>query len=138
MTKNTLICLGLLLINMTWAADITWECTAKDNHNKQWVAHSNYQRNASIRALESCKKESSSPESCRSIAEDCDSLMNGLSTRPLWRCVALDFTATPWNGNLSRDRTNAALSAKGICRERSSVPDSCYINMVTCNNLNSR
>ena len=142
MTKNKLICLGLYClsaINIAQAAKIEiWECVAKDGNNKQWVAQSNYQRNADIRALEFCKRESNVPATCQTLDSDCDFLINGRSTRPLWHCVALDFTATPWNGNPSRDRTNAALSAKDICRTQSKVPDSCYINMLTCTNLNAR
>lgn len=136
-----LICLGLCfvsVINIAWTADVIWECVAKDDNHKQWIAHSTYQRNATIRALESCKKESNLPGTCQTRDSDCDALVNGRSTRPLWRCVAFDFTATPWYNNPTRDRTAAALSAKSICIERSTVPDSCYINMITCTNLNSR
>lgn len=140
MTKKTLICFGLCLlsaINVAWAVEITWECVAKDDSHKQWVAHSNYQRNANIRALESCKKESNLPATCQTLDSDCDSLINGRSTRPLWRCVALDHLATPWYSHPSRDRTAAALSAKNICKEKSPLPESCYINMITCTNLSS-
>ncbi len=59
-----------------------------------------------------------------------------MSTTPMWICTALDFTAEPWQSNLYPHRDDAALAAKDYCKQNSNVPDTCYINMVTCRNLN--
>lgn len=120
------------------AGNITWQCIAKDANQKQWIIKSNYQRNAINLALEGCKKESTLPTTCEALDDNCDSLINGRSTKPLWRCIALDHTATPWTGTLSGNRDNAALSAKARCKDQSTLPESCYINMLTCSNLNLR
>lgn len=142
MNTKTRIYLGL---SMLFGADlacatgnITWQCIAKDANHKQWTINSNYQRNAINHALEACKKESTLPTTCQALDNDCDSLLNGLSTKPLWRCISLDQTATPWTGKLSSNKDDAALSAKSSCKEQSTLPGTCYINMLTCTNLNLR
>lgn len=142
MKIQTLIFLGLSLlsaINTGWSSGkITWQCVAKDDDSKQWMITSSYQRNATNHAIELCKKESIHPLTCKVDGDDCDSLVNGLSTKPLWRCVALDQSAKPWTGNLSQNRDSAAISAQSICKEQSQMPGTCYINILTCTNLTSR
>lgn len=142
MNKITRMYLGLSMILgadlACTAGNITWQCIARDTNQKQWIIKSNYQRNAINLALEACKKESTLPTTCQALDDDCDSLINGFSTKPLWRCIALDQTATPWIGKLSSNRDNAALSAKASCKNQSTLPESCYINMLTCKNLNLR
>ncbi len=41
-----------------------WQCTAKDKKQQSWQADSDYQRVAQNTALDFCKKQSPSPESC--------------------------------------------------------------------------
>jgi hypothetical protein len=54
----------------------------------------------------------------------------------MWQCTALDQTGEPWQSNFYSQRLDAALGAKAFCKEKSSVPDTCYINLVTCINKN--
>lgn len=109
-----------------------WQCTVEDSANKQWSAKSMYQKAALNNAFASCKKESQKPLSCKSSISNCEGFNQGMSLRPMWRCTALDQTAKPWQSNFYPQRDDAALAAKAFCRNKSSVPESCYINLVTC------
>ncbi len=109
-----------------------WICTTKDNANQQWSAKSTYQKAALNLAFATCKKESKTPSTCKASISDCEGFNQGMSTKPMWQCTALDHTAEPWKSNFYSQRDDAALGAKAFCREKSTVPDTCYINMVTC------
>jgi len=109
-----------------------WQCVVEDGANKQWVAKSMYQKTALNIAFASCKKESEKPLSCKSSIANCEGFNQGMSLKPMWRCTALDHTAEPWQSNFYRQRDDAALAAKAFCRNKSSLPESCYINIVTC------
>lgn len=113
-----------------------WQCITQDKANKQWTARNSYQKVALNIAFSMCKKESEFPTSCKASKSNCEGFYMGMSTKPLWRCTAMDQTAAPWNSNFYSQRDDAALAAKAYCRENSSVPDTCYINMVTCKNFN--
>lgn len=52
----------------------------------------------------------------------------------MWRCTAIDITAQPWESNFYSNRDDAALAAQAYCKENSTLPATCYINMVTCAN----
>ena len=121
----------LLLAN----SENTWSCTAKDIDKKTWSVTHMYQKPAMTIALSACKKQSRMPTSCKLKESDCELLVNGISTKPIWQCEALDETGVPFEGKLNPDRDTAALSAKANCKENSSVPDSCYIYPFTCTNL---
>lgn len=113
-----------------------WQCITHDKANKEWTARNTYQKVAINIAFAACKKESEFPSSCKAAKSGCEGFYMGMSTKPLWRCTALDQTAEPWNSNYYPQREDAALAAKAYCRENSTVPDTCYINMVTCRNFN--
>ena len=124
----------LLLTNPLWAAETSyWQCTTSDGNNKQWVLKSIYERAARAKTFDVCKKQSEIPSSCKT---DCEGFNHGVSTRPLWQCTALDQNAKPWISQAYAQRDDAAIGAKMRCKELSSVPDSCYINLSTCVNLN--
>ena len=114
-----------------------WQCTASDHNDKQWVARSEYERGATNKAFEGCKKESSLPTSCKVAKENCEEIVKGVSTRPMWQCTALDQMARPWRSSFYPQRDDAALGAKAYCQHNSKVPDSCYINLLTCKNMNA-
>lgn len=116
--------------------DNTWHCNAYDGEERQWVASSAYQRTALNKAYEACKKESAKPLSCKAAKEYCDASIQGISTSPMWQCTALDQMAQPWKSSLYIHRDDAALGAKAFCHERSAMPDTCYINLLTCKNIN--
>lgn len=127
----TLLCTNLLRAD---GSDY-WQCTSSDGEDKQWVVNSSYERQAINKAFDACKKESRLPESCKTAHAACEAFVNGLSTRPLWQCTALDRFAKPWISNHYRHRDDAAIAAKAYCEEKSRAPDSCYINLLTCRNL---
>jgi hypothetical protein len=119
-------------------SDNYWQCTSSDKEHNQWLAKSQFELSATNRAMEACKKQSQYPQSCKAPKESCDAIINGYSTRPMWQCTALDVMAKPWRSSFYVQRDDAALGAKNYCRQKSSLPDTCYINLLTCNNLNER
>ncbi len=134
----------IFIINSSWATapdesnTSYWECSAHDSESKQWDIRSIYERVASTKAFDACKKQSNVPLSCKTTRESCDYFAHGTSTRPMWQCTALDQKAKAWLGNVYTNKDDAALGAKAYCQEKSTVPDSCYINFITCKNLNER
>lgn len=132
--------LGLLLLtNLAFAANNNssyWQCTTRDEHNWVWTAKSNFKKTSTNLAYAACKKHSQSPKTCNTTADNCDYINKGLSTRPLWRCTAVDLTAMSWKSAYYRQRLDAAMGAQQFCHHKSSVPSTCYVNTVTCSNLN--
>ncbi|GGI81369.1 hypothetical protein [Legionella impletisoli] len=113
-----------------------WQCKAYDDQNHQWVAHSSYARVAINKAYEACKSQSKMPASCKTAHEYCESIIKGVTTRPMWRCTALDMHAHVWVSDLYTNRNDAALGARAYCEHRSGMPETCYVNLLTCNNEN--
>ena len=131
----------MILSNPIWANDDHWQCAAHDNQDKQWQAVSSYERVANNKAFEACKKESAVPASCKPTEDACDYIMNGKSSNlkphqesssSSWTCTALDQAAASWVGKTYNNKDDAALNAKTNCQEHSKVPDTCYINLLTC------
>jgi hypothetical protein len=123
--------------NSTPNSDNIWQCTVNDSEDKEWVAKSAYERVAISKAFEACKKESRVPTSCKPAKESCDDSMNNENESKGWQCSALDQKAKSWFSKIHGSKENAALDAKANCEEHSSAPDSCYINLFTCKNLNT-
>lgn len=113
-----------------------WKCVTYDKANKAWTAQSSYRKVAINVAFAACKKESQLPATCKTSISNCEGFINGVSTRPMWRCTAIDITAQPWESNFYSNRDDAALAAQAYCKENSTLPATCYINMVTCANKN--
>ena len=123
-----------------------WQCLAVDKDNKNWSSQNAFKRIAMYRAFESCKKESTNPSSCKNDENACQyfgdqvktlsSSMNYNSSAQ-WQCTALDKTAKNWSGNPSSNQDDAALNAKAACRAESTIPDTCYVNMLTCVDMNN-
>jgi hypothetical protein len=114
-----------------------WQCITTDRTNKHWTAVSIYQKIAQNFAFASCKKESTTPTSCKTSRQHCEQFIDGVSVQPMWECLALDRTAAPWRSNRYSNRWDAALGAKAYCQQKSVVPGTCYVNLVTCVNKNS-
>ena len=132
-----LMSLLFMIISPVWADDAAyWQCSAIDQDNKQWVSKHAYERMAINQALEACKKESQEPSGCKVAHEACEFFDHGVSTRPSWKCTALDQEAKPWASNPYPLRDDAAIAAKAYCKERSASPESCYVHLLTCINLN--
>lgn len=124
----------ILLTNISWADESRyWQCTTSDDDNKQWILNSIYERRARAKTSDACKKQSLCPVSCKT---DCEGFNHGKSIRPIWQCTALDQNAKSWVSSPCPLSDDAAISAKMRCKKLSSVPDTCYLNMATCKNLN--
>jgi hypothetical protein len=142
----------MLLISPAWAATY-WQCIAQDGESKQWTAKSTYQRMANTKAFEACKKESHIPATCTVPEETCVYLnqvadssapvvvtkaihnQSRTSNGSLWQCTALDWRAKPWLNRPAPNQDAAAMSAKAFCQRHSSLPDTCYVNLITCRNV---
>lgn len=115
-----------------------WQCSSHDSEDNQWIAKSQYERTAVNKAFEACKKSSRNPSSCQTAKEMCMSIINGVNTQAMWQCTALDQMAKHWASDIYVHRDDAALGAKAHCEQRSAMPMSCYINLMTCKNLNEK
>lgn len=113
-----------------------WVCKAHDNAHLEWTVKGSYQKIALNLAFEACKKQSKSPISCKISPEDCEGFHLGSSTKPYWRCAALDSMDGYWPSNYYRQRDDAIYAAKAYCKSKSSIPETCYVNVVTCANVN--
>ena len=134
--------LTFLLISPAMAANPLlqdfWQCTITDDLDKHWTFRHSFQKVALHKAWEACKKSSQQPASCDMAGENCDAFLNGQNTSPMWQCTALDQQAKAWVSSVYRQRDDAALAAKDRCLKHSGLPDTCYINLLTCVNLNER
>ncbi len=128
------ILLTSLVTQSLWA-DNDWQCTASDSENKQWVERSLYERSATSKAFDACKKQSHVPASCKADLGVCEGFEHGVSISPLWQCTALDQQAKTWVARSYANMDEAAIASKAYCVERSTDPDSCYINLLMCRNL---
>lgn len=129
---------GANIIFVSNAPNDYWVCKATDFEQKTWTAGNQYQRRAVLDALDACKKQSRFPNTCEAANEDCDGIISGTINRPVWRCTALDTLAKHWHSNISANEIEAAFSARALCEKESSVPLTCYVNMLTCENLNEK
>lgn len=140
MNYRAQICFLLMLILSTtgYAASNTnyWRCSTQDGTNREWSATNIYEKIALNFAFDRCKKESKVPNTCRTAQNNCEQFINGVSSRPLWQCTALDRTAQPWRSRIYSQRDDAALAAKAFCQQKSTLPETCYVNMITCVNKN--
>jgi hypothetical protein len=136
---NLLKIIALLCVSPLSQAQLLnyWQCRTLDSTNKEWVVENKYKKVAINRAFERCKKESTDPISCKTSKRSCESFVNGLSTTPMWLCTALDRNAEPWVSLAYPNKYDAALGARDYCIENSDLPYTCYINLVTCKNINS-
>ena len=134
--QSCLMTLILFSVPIIAAADPNyWICSASDGH-QTWSSQAAEQRAAINHAYDSCKKASELPKQCLSSRESCEFYLQGKSTRPLWQCTALDPDTKRWKSNFYSKRDDAALAAKAYCKDNSGYPDSCYIVLSSCKNLN--
>lgn len=135
----TLLCLtsyGQIIFSPTAPSDY-WMCRATDFDQKVFIGDSQYQRTALVQAISQCKKQSRIPSSCKASSENCDGILSGSMKRAVWQCTSLDTLANYWHSTIAKTDIEAALSAKAICQSQSAVPETCYVNMITCENLNT-
>lgn len=113
-----------------------WKCITHDETNNQWTSQSIYQKVALNYAYAKCKRNSQIPATCRTSNTSCMRFIQGVDITPMWQCTALDRDALPWKSNLYPNREDAALAAQAYCKQKSSLPSTCFINLVTCLNKN--
>lgn len=143
--RGTLLFTTLLIIsawlNVAFAGDISHtenplRCTVSDSEGRGWTANSSYARVAINKAFEACKSESHDPRSCQASQNACEVTMQDVAPdTALWQCGAMDLMAKIWTNNPQPDRDQAAIAAKINCEKHSGMPESCYINLITCKNL---
>ena len=134
----------LLLLNFSTTSfaesiaknDNYWQCTTHDAASKEWSSQSIYEKIALNFAYAACKKNSQVPATCRTSRADCQRYIHGVNVTPMWQCTALDREALVWRSNLYPHREDAALAAEAYCKQKSPVPYTCYINLITCVNKN--
>ena len=140
MHKNHLLLLSAFILNSMcfslYADETTWHCVAEDADNKQWLGINTNQRESLNIAFDSCKKMSKLPATCKTTTSQCDLYVGSLSTNPLWECDAIDQLSMIWKSDVYRHADDAALAAKAFCKDRSALPDTCFINLLFCKNLN--
>lgn len=140
MTFNQQVLFFLLFIS-TWAHAIPpnkptsyWQCVTQDKTDKQWSAKNTFQKVALNLAFSTCKKESMAPLTCKTSKSRCEGFNQGERMKSGWVCTALDDFAQAWPSVVYSSREEAALGAKGFCKHNSAVPETCYINLITCAN----
>lgn len=119
-----------------YMADNYWYCVISDSNNKLWTEYSTYQLAAIAKVSDYCKKQSKDPLSCKIDKNGCEHFIHGVSTRPMWRCLALDNHSESWPSDLNSNREAAILNAEAQCKQHSVAPRTCYVNQITCRNLN--
>ncbi len=134
--RHNLFVVLLLLSMQAYSQADNWTCKSHDAAHMEWSVSNAYQRMAINLAFDACKKQSKWPKTCKTSLNDCEGFLNGISTKPIWRCLALDAQAQPWQSYYYTTKDDAALAAKAYCKSKSAVPDTCFVNMVTCININ--
>lgn len=142
---NRTCCIFFLLFTMSFTHNAWcnpqdyWQCVSHDSLQKKWLVKSFYSISANYKALEACKKQSQDPRSCVvTPEEDCEGFYDGQSTRPNWQCTAIDELSRAWKSTAHLDQDNAVFAALEHCKKHSQAPDTCYVNVLTCDDLNSR
>lgn len=113
-----------------------WKCSTIDATHTVWTSESIYQKIALNIAYAMCKKKSQAPTTCKTSRTNCEKFVQGMNVTPIWQCTAFDREALIWKSNFYSIREDAALGAQAYCKQKSPVPDTCYINMLTCTNKN--
>lgn len=113
-----------------------WVCKTRDNSDREWVVKNKYQKIALNISFDSCKKQSKKPMTCKTSNNSCEGFHLGLSTKPYWRCVAIDSKAAAWKSNYYPNKDDAYMAAKAYCKSKSKIPDTCYVHVLSCENIN--
>lgn len=133
MICRQLVFLILLILSQTGFSDDYFQCSITDRESKSWSAKSKHHKMAVHLALEACKRESNAPGSCKKSKIKCDDSDPTVATNNGgWRCMALDYMARAWSKDYHPNIDGAAFMALTYCRQRSAVPETCYLNYITC------
>ena len=136
--KLSFLLIFMPLIGFTMPTQDYWVCKTHDRDQIEWAAKSTYQKIALNIAFDACKKRSHDPSTCKTSQEDCEGFHLGMSTKPFWRCTALDRAADHWRSNYYHHKDDAIMAAKAYWKDKSSTPGTCYVNVISCININGR
>jgi hypothetical protein len=136
--KLSFLLLFVPLIGFSMPNQDYWICRTQDINQMEWTAKSEYQKIALNLAFDACKKRSKNPSTCKASTEACEGFHLGKSTKSFWRCTALDRAADYWRSNYYHHKDDAIMAAKAYCKSKSSVPETCYVNVITCININEQ
>lgn len=126
----------MLIITPSWGEEpVVWHCTATDQQQRFWTIDTPYEKVSQMKVLDRCRKESAVPTSCQVSHTTCDMTLHGVTQRPLWQCTAIDRKAHAWKSTVFSQQYEAVAAAKADCHNQSTVPLSCYVNLMTCVNL---
>lgn len=109
-----------------------WQCKSYDNANLTWTASNTYQKTAMNTALDSCKKGSKNPASCKIAENLCVEFNQDRNHKPRWQCTSLDGNGTSYTSNYFATKDDAAINSLDSCKKQSAIPDTCLINLVSC------
>lgn len=124
------------LISFAMPINSYWICKTHDANDLEWTVKNGYKKIAINLAFDACKKQSKSPATCKTSNNDCDEFRNGVSIKPQWTCTALEKGSGYWRSNYYTHREDAAIAAKDYCKTQSSIPETCYVNLIGCTNKN--
>ncbi len=129
----------LLLLSPPILAEDYWQCTAHDKTLQSWQATHQYSVVAKLQAMQACQHQSVAPKTCVVIPEqDCEGFEQDASTKAMWQCTAIDQSGEDWHNHATYNQDNAVLQAMAMCEKFSTIPDTCYVNPLFCNNINQR
>lgn len=141
MTRYIIYCFVILLSIPISSFAVTidpngnyWQCKSNDATDTYWESKNIYQKIALNFSFAKCKKNSKVPATCKTSVANCARFVAGVNVMPMWECTAFDKEAFAWTSNQYPHREDAALAAQAYCKQKSPIPETCYINLITCLN----
>ncbi len=138
MKQYVLILIIMIYIPISFATNDYWHCTTFDNQYHEWIADNYDQLIAINQSFDACKHSSNVPKTCQTSKNNCEQFINNKNTKPMWVCPAFDQSGNRWLSNTYTIREDAAIAANDYCKQKSLKPHSCYVNLITCNNINKK
>lgn len=106
-----------------------WLCKSYDNKGRMWYWNNVDRIEALQNVLESCRKNSSEPDSCEIERYYCFN-----ESPEFWQCRATDSSGNMWFWKNS-DKEEAAIQARKACEYNSLTPVSCVTSPDDCKNF---
>lgn len=126
--------IGFLFLTLFCAQSLyasTWLCSAYDSKKIRWQAQYEHRMEAARQATLACRRDSSEPASCTQGMQDCQKTDKDTNA-PAWVCIAVDANAQSWHSNPYPNPADAAIAATDYCKSKSAVPDTCFVNTISC------
>lgn len=126
--------IGWMLLALLSTAPLhasTWLCSAFDSNKIRWQAQHEHRMEAARQATLACRRDSSHPATCTQAYQDCQKTDIDINA-PAWVCIAVDASAQSWHSNPYPNQADAAIAAQDYCKSKSTVPDTCFVNTISC------